>query len=236
MGNAEANVIGSLARQEPYEDSLKQEVSMLEQQASFAAVTTDAEYARAGDFVRKVKARKKLVTEFWEPMREKTEEAYKEVLSKKKSMLEPLDKAEAILKGKMSSYIAEKERKRREQEEAMRRLAQQEVERKLQEAANADSSGDSEAAEAAFAEAEIMDSVAVSGVVSGDEPKVSGVSVSKDWVIVSISSTDVPISMGGVELRPVDEKAVLRLIKASKGTAQIPGVRYEEVKRISVRS
>lgn len=50
-----------------------------------------------------------------------------------------------------------------------------------------------------------------------------------------IDSEKVPISFAGMELRPVDEKLVLQLIKTSKGTISIPGVTYEEDVVISVR-
>ena len=44
----------------------------------------------------------------------------------------------------------------------------------------------------------------------------------------------VPISVSGVVIRPVDEKAIMKLIKASNGTIQIPGIKYRETVRMSV--
>ena len=57
--------------------------------------------------------------------------SYDEVLAHRKEMIEPLEKAEKIVKTKVNEYSAEQERKRREQEEAMRRLAQAEIDRHL---------------------------------------------------------------------------------------------------------
>ncbi len=37
-----------------------------------------------------------------------------------------------------------------------------------------------------------------------------------DWEIVSIDSKDVPLAVSGVEIRPVDVAAVMRLIRASR--------------------
>ena len=119
------------------EDTLTQEASLIEQQASSVVVTNDAEYAVAGDLTKAVKQMQKKVKDYWEPMRVNAKAAYDEVLAHKKEMLDPLEAAEKILKGKMGDYSMEKERKRRAQEEAMRKLAEQEMNRKLEEAARA---------------------------------------------------------------------------------------------------
>lgn len=104
-------------------------------------------------------------------------------MSHKKEMLDPLEAAEKILKGKMGSYSMEKERKRKAQEEAMRKLAEQEMERKLEEAARAEAAGDVAGAEAAMADAEVMEGVSVSGSIQAQAPKAEGVSQSKTWEI-----------------------------------------------------
>lgn len=218
------------------EDALNKEASLIEQKASSVAVTNDAEYAAAGELTKAVKQMQKKVKEYWEPLRVNAKAAYDEVLSHKKEMLDPLEAAEKILKGKMGSYSMEKERKRKAQEEAMRKLAEQEMERKLEEAARAEAAGDVAGAEAAMADAEVMEGVSVSGSIQAQAPKAEGVSQSKTWEIVGIDSSKVPVSFGGVEIRPVDVRAVMRLIKESKGTVQIPGVQYKESVTISVRA
>ena len=63
-------------------------------------------------------------------------------------MLQPLSNAEKILKQTMGAYIAEQERIRREAEEAARRAAQAEAERRLQEAIALEAQGKSAAADA----------------------------------------------------------------------------------------
>lgn len=218
------------------EDTLTQEASLIEQQASSVVVTNDAEYAAAGDLTKAVKQMQKKVEGYWEPLRVNAKAAYDEVLAHKKEMLDPLKAAEKILKGKMSDYSMEKERKRRVQEEAMRRLAEQEMNRKLEEAAKAEAEGDTVEAEYAMTEAEVMEEVSICGSIKSQAPKAAGVSQSKSWKIVGIDSSKVPVTFWGVEIRPVDERAVLRLIKESKGKIQIPGIQYEETVSISVRA
>ena len=117
----------------------------------------------------------------------------------------------------------------------MRLLARQEMERKLEEAAAAEAEGDAVGAEFALAEAEVMEGVASSSVIRAKPPKADGVSRSRTWEIVEVDSSMVPVNFGGEEIRPVDLKAVMRIIKASKGTVQIPGIKYEEKTTIGVR-
>lgn len=86
-----------------------------------------------------------------------------------------------------------------------------------------------------MSEALVMDDAASYTVASPTKPKVSGVSTAKDWEITGIDQKMVPMALAGVELRPVDTAAVMRLIRASKGTIEIPGVTYKQVAKMSFR-
>lgn len=229
-------VIPGIIVVENTEQSLGQEVSLVERNAMSVIITNDADYEAAVEITRSVKQTQKKVKEYWEPLRASTYKAYTDVMAKKKQMTDPLDKAEKILKGKISTYAAQKERERREQEEAARRAAQAEMDRKLAEAAAAEKAGDTFGAEMAMAEAEIMDDAAASIIVGTKAPKVDGMSTTKTWVIKNIDASKVPIDIAGVVIRPVDEKAVLALIKATKGAVKIPGVEYEETVSVSIRA
>lgn len=232
LGTAETAQIGRAEE----ESKLDRKVSLIEQQASDVVVDSEEGFVLAGELTKQVKEMQKQVTDYWEPMRKSTYEAYSAVNQHKKQMLDPLASAEKILKRKMSDYTMEQERIYREQEEAMRKAAEAEMARKLEEAEEAESRGDAVGAEFAMAEAEVMEGVAVSGGFRPQAPKAKGVSQTKTWKITKIDSEKVPVSLNGMELRPVDEKLVLQLIKASKGKIAIPGVEYKEDVIISVRS
>ncbi|MBQ6679500.1 MAG: hypothetical protein IJM76_05700 [Lachnospiraceae bacterium] len=214
---------------------LSREVASIEELALSMAVTSDVEYREAADLVKRVKSAAKRVDVYWEPLRVGTYDAYKAVMAHKAEMSDPLKSAEKILKAKMSDYSAEVERKRREEEERLRKLAQEEMEKKLKEAEEAEKSGDMIAAQAAIMEAAVMESTAETVSVGSAKPEVSGISRRKDWVITNINHVEVPVEVAGVEIRPVDEKAVIALIRASKGRVVIPGVTYEERDVLSVR-
>ena len=145
------------------ESKLDRQVSLIEQQASDVVVASEEDFVLAGELTKQVKEMQKKVTDYWEPMRKSTYEAYSAVNQHKKEMLDPLASAEKILKRKMGDYTIEQERRRREQEEAMRKAAAAEMDRKLDEAAEAEERGDAEGAEFAMAEAEVMEGVSVSG-------------------------------------------------------------------------
>lgn len=235
--NEAITVIGGNARVlDNPEQSLGKQVSLIEKNATGVIISDDASYAQAAEITKTIKQMQKKVKDYWEPLRVSAKKTYDDVLGKKKAMMDPLDKAEKILKGKMGGYTAAKERERKAREEAVRKAAQEETDRKLAEAAAAEKNGDLIGAEMAMAEAEIMDDASASITVMSKVPKVEGVSTTKNWEIKSIDLSKVPVELAGVLLRPVDEKAALRLIRASKGTIQIPGIEYEETYAVSIRA
>ena len=218
------------------ERELGREVSAIEQHAASIVIQSDEDYAAASTFARNIKSAQKKVKDYWEPMRVSTYNAYKSVTDHKKQMTDPLDKAESIIKRKMSVYQMEVERKRREEEERLRRLAQEEMDRKLAEAAKAEAKGDVYGAEFAMAEAEAIDNMAATMTYQPVSQKPAGISHTKSWEIKSIDLRKLPDEFNGVALKIPDTKAIMNLIKASKGSIQIPGVEFEETISISVRA
>lgn len=217
------------------EQQLSREITDIEFQAEAMVIATDDDYAAAGEFGKLLKRKAAEVTSFFKPMKDSAYQAHKAVCDREKAMLTPLRNAEATIKKSMGAYLTEQERKRREAEEAARRAAEEERERKLREAAELEAAGDTEGAEVAMTEAVVMDEAAAYSVPAAPKPKVSGVTSSKDWEIVDINPSMVPLVIAGVELRPVDQSAVMQLIRASKGQIHIPGIVYREVAKMSFR-
>ena len=217
----------------PKEEELGVEVTEIEVRAQAVTINSDQGYEAAGEFGVMLKKKAAEVTEFFKPLKDSAYKAHKAICDREKEMLTPLRNAEKTLKKTMGDYAMEQERKRREAEEAARRAAEEESRRKLEEAALLEKAGDKAGAEAAFQDAEINEDVSRMVCVAGDAPKAKGISTSKDWEIVSIDDKAVPLSINGAELRPVDKAAVMRLIRASKGSIQIPGIVYREVAKMS---
>lgn len=235
-GGTETTVaIVEVAETSEQEKALSKAVTEIEFQAGAITIDTEEEYQSAANFGRMLKQRSADVKDFWKPMKDAAHKAHAEICAKEKQMLQPLVNAEKILKQTMSTYVAEQERKRREAEEAARKVAQLEADKKLQEAINLSDNGQAEEAEAAMEEAEIMDEAAATVSIAAAKPKVSGVTAKVDWEIVSIDSSKVPVEVAGMEIRPVDTAAVMRLIRASKGKVQIDGIAYQEKVQMSFR-
>ena len=186
-------------------------------------IETEDDYGEAAEYGKRVKAQIKAVKDYWKPLKENAAKAHKEICAREKEMLAPLQEAESTLKGAMSSYLMEQEKKRLEQEERMRRLQEAEAERLLNEAVESERNGDAEEAAARMEYAETL--ATATTVVQG---------TSTDWEIESIDASKVPTEVAGVIIRPVDEAAVKHLIRMSKGAVQIPGVVYKKTTKISL--
>lgn len=217
------------------EQVLSRAVSEIEFQAGAIIIDNEQDYQNAASFGRMLKQKSSDVKEFWKPMKDAAHRAHTEICNREKAMLQPLVNAEKILKETMGAYVAEQERKRREAEEAARKAAREEADRKLQEAIELENKGDKVTAAAVIEEAEIMDEAAATVAVAAEKPKASGVATKKDWKITSVDSSKVPTSVAGVEIRPVDMAAVMRLIRMSKGKIHIEGIEYEETVQMSFR-
>jgi hypothetical protein len=233
--NGNEAVVAIVPEQQNEEIALSRSVSVIELEAESIVVETDEDYSTAAEFGRRVKQAASDVVEFFRPMKEDAYRAHKTVCDKEKTMLKPLINAEGVLKRTMGGYALRKERERKAAEEEARRRAREEANRKLAEAVAQEEAGNKDAAESAMLDAQMADSMSRNMRVDISKPKAEGVSTTKDWEIVSINALQVPINFSGMELRPVDEKAVIRLIRASKGAIQIPGVTYKEVAKMSIR-
>ena len=217
------------------EAELSKSVTEIEFQAESIVISTEEDYQRAGEFGRLLKKKSAEVTAFFAPMKKAAHDAHKQVCDREKEMLTPLVNAEKVIKKTMGAWAMEQERKKKEEEERLRRLAKEEADRLLEQAIVAEASGNVEVAKMAMANAAVVESAGRSIVVDAPQPKAEGVSMSTDWEIVKIDSSLVPVDISGIELRPVDEAAVKRLIRMSKGTVKIPGIEYKAVAKMSFR-
>ena len=217
------------------EKQLTKSITAIELQAESIVIAGDDDYQAAAEFGRELKRKRAEVTAFFKPMKDAANKAHKEVCQREKAMLEPLKNAEGILKEEMGRYAMEQERQRAEMERQLRLAAQAEADKKLAEAVAAEEAGDKDKCEAALLDAQIIDTAGRSAVLQVQPTKASGTSVSKDWQIVAVDDVLVPVTIAGVVIRPVDKATIMRLIRSSKGTIQIPGVIYQETVKMSFR-
>ena len=216
------------------EIAIRQEVSGVTIQVEGMVIDSEDAFEEAAKIGLAIKAQAKKVAEFFAPMKKRASDAHKEICNREKMMLSPLQEAEKALKNKMGAYRLEEDRRRLAEEEA-RRAAEEEQRRKEAEAIALESEGRNSEAYAALMEAEVAESAAKGGVYAPAPKKTAGVTVSKDWEITGIDEEKVPVSIMGAVIRPVDQAAIMRLIRATKGGITIPGVEYTEKTRMSFR-
>lgn len=217
------------------EVQLSKEVSAVETMARNFLVQTEEDYKQAASFGRLLKQKSADVIEFFKPMKKAAHDAHKQICDREKAMLTPIANAEKMIKRSMGEYQMEQQRKAREEEERLRAIAQAEQERLMAEAIKMEELGEKEMAEESLENAQFVENSARFISVQAEAIKAAGVSSTSDWEIVSIAPGMVPVEIFGQVIRPVDDKAVLKLIRAHKGNIEIPGITFKAVQKISFR-
>lgn len=217
------------------EAEMSKEVTAVESQAAQINIATQSDYENAAAFGRLIKQKASQIIDFFAPMKKAAHEAHQNICSREKEMLAPLISAEKTVKQVMGDYVMEQERRRREEEERLKRIAEAEADKKLREAMELEANGKQDEAEVALMEADIVDSASRNVIVEAQKIKADGTSSSIDWEITAVNNDIVPIDFAGMCIRPVDTKAILKLIRASKGQIKIPGIQYKSVAKLSFR-
>lgn len=218
------------------EQELQVSVTEFGKKASGIIVKTEDDFKNAAEFVKEIKKKANAVKTFFEPLKKSAYAAHQQVCSREKEMLAPLVSAEKEIKSAMAVWTEEKERERRAAEETARKAAQEQADRLLQESIELEKTGNTVAAEQKFNSAAMLEKQSGQIVIPVEKTQVSGVSQTKDWEITAVDETAVPVELNGMCIRPVDERAVLKLIKESKGKIKIPGIEYKETTKFSIRS
>jgi hypothetical protein len=212
---------------------LQQETNLAITKASELAITNNQDFELAGSMLVELKTYAKRVEEYWAEPKKSAHKAWKDICDREKAMLDPLNKAEKLIKGKMAEYQREQEAKERAIREELERRQREEAERLLKEAQEKEASGDILGADLALAQAELMESAAP--VATIQQASAAGVSSRKVWKARVVDESLVPIEVAGVVIRPVDLSALNNLAKATKGKAKIPGVEFYEDYIMSAR-
>lgn len=198
----------------------------LQVKVSSMVIQTEDQYKEAAEIGKDIKRRAKMVQDLFAPIKAAAHEAHRVACDRERAMLSPLQDAEKRIKGLMSAYTAEQERKRREAEEAARRAREEAARKALEEAVALEQQGKQEQADAALEEADIMAATPVA--VAQPVTPTKGVTTKKVWEVQIVDPSAVPISVAGIVIRPVDEMAIKKLANTSKGQISIPGVRIVE--------
>lgn len=217
-------------------EALSEEVSVYEQKADAIVIVSNADLEHADEYLANIVRLKKQVSSYWEALVKPAYKSWRNLKDAENEMLNPLKIAEETVKAKMADYNDRVRAAMERKNAAIKADAQKEVDRKLEEAIAMEEAGDDAGAAYAMVEAETASEIADNGSLVFQKPKAKHSSFTKTWVIESIDESMVPVDINGAVIRPVDEKAVMALIKATKGKIAIPGIKYKETVTVSVRS
>jgi len=140
------------------EQELKQEIMTIDNQVKSVVVTDQKSFTEAGNVTLAIDGMIKQVKEYWKEPKEKAFQAHKAITAKESEMLGPLKEMRNHVQKKISQFLTEQDRKRREEQARLdeKRRKEEEAERKRLEerAAKWEEKGNMDKAEALREKAE----------------------------------------------------------------------------------
>lgn len=194
-------------------------------EAETLAITNDDTYRAASAFLLNVKELGREIVGFFAPLKSDAHALHAKLCAAEKAKLEPLQKIEAAIKGRMLAFDREQERIRREEEERRRAEARKlEEEARLAEAVELEQAGESELAERVLEAPAFIPPVAVPRSV----PKVQGIKYSTTWKYRIVDAAKIPR-----QYLSVDERKIAGVVRSLGKEASIPGVEVYEDRQIA---
>lgn len=217
------------------EQDLQGKLEQLDVDIRALAVVDGESYQLAGAMGIAVRNITKEIKSYFKPSKDFAYAQHKTLCHKEKSYLDPLKEWESTLKGKMNLY--QEEVNRHKEEMALKIAEEKKAEEQLylSKIQEMEEVGNEEEAASLELEMALVGQVMETMVVEMDPPKQKGVSVKKQWKIKAIHHDLVPTMVEGVEIRPVDESAILKLVKQYQGNIVIPGVEFVEEDSVQFR-
>lgn len=179
---------------------------------------------------KKISDRKKQINDYFSDIVKSAYEAHKMAKGKQNEAVAPWDEAKKIFANKINNYNIELKRKQQEEEERIRKEAEATVEaekKRLEaEALEAVENGDTAAFEKADFEAK---QVTPESVMPVRQPKEKVKGGSENWQFEVIDEHALlQAVLGGFSHEAIipNDKFLLHFAKATKGTINVPGVRF----------
>lgn len=215
---------------------IETQVASVPERAKLLTIKTAEDYVAAGELLKVVKGLRAEVDETFDPIIRKQFEAHREAIAQKKKVEAPLVEAENILKPRISAYLTEQERLRKEAELLAQKKAQEEAEaQQLTDAALLDEIGETAMANALLDEKPLAAPV----VMPKTMPKVSGISMSTRYSaqVVSLMELVKAVAAGKAPLLAIQANQTFLNAQARsmKETMSYPGVRVIAEGNVSAR-
>jgi hypothetical protein len=196
-------------------------------------ISNQGDYEIASTILSEVKSRYKELDSQRKEITKPIDTAKKAVMDLFKTPLELLEKAESKIKGLMIGYTNEQERKAREGQARLQKLADQEAakQKKIldEKIARAEASGKTEKAEELQMQKETITPI-VAPVITPQIETPKGVSYREQW-----SAEVIDINLVPREWLIANLPALNKTAQATKGTLTIPGVKFISTKILASR-
>jgi len=197
------------------EDVDKKATTALSLAKGISIASTD-EYQGATSLLKDIKGIQREIDDTFSPVISAAHIAHQQAISAKKKHSEPLKDAERLLKGKVSGYLINEEKKRRAEEARRQEEARKQAEEEqLARAIEAEEFGENEEAEDIIHEEISVAPVIVEKTV----PKVQGISKQMAWKFRVVDAAKLPR-----EYLVPDDKKIGVVVRALKSEARIAGV------------
>lgn len=203
---------------------LEPERQSLEARAANLTIKDALGYTQAADWLKSIKGALKKIEEARVRITGPMNEALRQVNGQAKDAAAPWLASEQKIKRAMLAYSDEQDRLREEEQRRQNEIAAKERKR-LQDIADKAAAKGQEAKAEAFAE---RAATVVAPVAQRAQPAVAGIAVPKVWTFEVTDESLIPR-----EFLEIDFVKIRKVVGALKGSANIPGVRVFEQKRIS---
>ena len=201
--------------------TLRKDVDTILAEMEGLDITTNEQFEETGAFVQGIKSKQKEVKGHYEDKRVQTYEKYKAVTTEISSYIDPLVKAERIVKKKLGDYRTAMEKKRRDEEQRLLFEAQAMEEQRLLE--DAEATGDDS----------ILDEplIVAPPVLETEVPKMKGISFTTVWRFDVVNVDDLPR-----KYMIIDVKKIQGVVNALKDASSIPGIRVFSEQQVGARA
>lgn len=190
-------------------------------------VFSDIDYAFAAEALKDRIRMRKLIVDFFAPLKQAAHEAHKRLTAAEKEKLNPIAMDEVYLKRAMALYKSEADAAAaKARAEAEARLRKEAEDRQLEEAARLEAAGQKKAAEAVLA----MPTIVPMPAAVGGAPEIEGVSYRTLWKAEVVGKQDLLAFVllnweTYSHLVLVDESALNAFARSTKGNVNLPGVK-----------
>ena len=198
----------------------------VKEQATELKITDAPSYEKAKELLLTIKDLRKEIESTFRPIIEKAHAAHKEAIGQQRKVETPLVEAENIIKPLISKFLAEEERKRKAEEDRLRKIAEAEAEdRRLAEALQAEADGNSEEAAAILDEepAYIPPPIVPRTVSTG-----GGIAMRENWLcrVENLMALVKAVAEGKAPLAAVNANVVFlgQQARSLRSEMQYPGV------------